>query len=484
MHSIKMVILLGILLLGSALIVAQEVTGTVTVASLRVRTGPGTDYADISRLNTGATVLVEGRNAIGDWLLVRTPDNAIRGWVSAGYVDLDGVSPGSLPVSEERLGNVTPPQPEPQPVTTAPTAATNGKIITRINVRVGPSTTYPRINQLGGNTRVVMEARNAIGDWVILHTRDNVLRGWVASRFVAFDEGWTLNDLPISDEILPIQNGRAASETEEVAYQDSEVMRARLESIPLLYNMLSSRVYRTFYYGRELGNRPDVFMKVGDSVTASQPFLESFSGGHYNLGGYPELEEMIQFFRVSPREGVPDSFVNKGYTAVTGFTSAAVMDAMWSPPSCNGLVPLHCEYEEIRPAVAIILFGPQDLGFNSASTFAFEMDAIVQDLLNLGVIPILNTFAAHPDFRWNESLLYNTIILDIAEQYNVPLINLFRATQPLPDYGVGPDKYHLSNTWNDDNFNFAGGQDLYGVAMRNLLTMLALDQLYRSLLRG
>lgn len=64
---------------------AQDPTGTVTAATLRIRRGPATTYAAFASLARGATVTILGQNPAGDWLNIRLP-NGTTGWVSAQYV--------------------------------------------------------------------------------------------------------------------------------------------------------------------------------------------------------------------------------------------------------------------------------------------------------------------------------------------------------------------------------------------------------------
>jgi hypothetical protein len=67
---------------------AQDQLTATTNAQLRVRSGPGTRFSRIAVLPQNTTVIVEGRNDNADWLLIRTQDNSVRGWVALGFVTL------------------------------------------------------------------------------------------------------------------------------------------------------------------------------------------------------------------------------------------------------------------------------------------------------------------------------------------------------------------------------------------------------------
>jgi TolB protein len=77
---------------------------------LRVRSGPGTNYPIVARLNNGQSVTLLGRNAGGDWLLIATPgQNSPFGWVAAAYLatsaDIDALPVSSaLPIPTPTAG--------------------------------------------------------------------------------------------------------------------------------------------------------------------------------------------------------------------------------------------------------------------------------------------------------------------------------------------------------------------------------------------
>lgn len=66
-------------------------TGTVNVALLRVRQGPGTTQPIVTNVKQGDRLVILGRNPAGDWLNVRLP-NGVTGWVAAQYVTVDGAA--------------------------------------------------------------------------------------------------------------------------------------------------------------------------------------------------------------------------------------------------------------------------------------------------------------------------------------------------------------------------------------------------------
>lgn len=99
-------------------------SGTVTVAALVVRAGPGLGFRQLGAVHRGDTIKALGRDNSAAWLEIEFPRNKKtgRGWVGASFVAL------SVPVEElpqSQAPNDEEPQVEPSPtivpVTAAPT---------------------------------------------------------------------------------------------------------------------------------------------------------------------------------------------------------------------------------------------------------------------------------------------------------------------------------------------------------------------------
>ncbi len=246
------------------------------------------------------------------------------------------------------------------------------------------------------------------------------------------------------------------------------------------------RVWAIFEAGRAMGNRAGVFSKVGDCHTAAHAFLLPLGVGEYDLGPYDFLQADITFFSsVSPRQGVPNAFENQSMAASSAFNAAAVLDSIWADPThCQpGESPLVCEYRLVRPAIAIITLGSVDVQIYSAEQFRASLNEVVQTTIGRGIIPVLVNFPTHPDYFWEQSLAFNAVILDIARQERIPLVNLWRASRQLPNYGLEGDNFHFAHP--EDRFiSFNGHERQYAVTLHNLLTLLMLDTLRVNVLGG
>lgn len=68
-------------------------TGTVQGNSVNVRTGPGTNFPVVTKVNTGDTVDIKDQ-AFG-WYKVVLPDGATTGWIASWLVDTGGTVPAA-----------------------------------------------------------------------------------------------------------------------------------------------------------------------------------------------------------------------------------------------------------------------------------------------------------------------------------------------------------------------------------------------------
>lgn len=501
--TLRLISLLLIFVAVFSSIIAQEPQGTTT-NRLNMRSGPSVDYAVVIKLPFPSTVTLLGRNDASDWLYIRSATNE-TGWVSSAYVILgDGVNVMALPISQPQQDIDTTVETEvieqPAQSTVVTSSSGSGMTISTLNVRVEAGTQYESLSKIAARTPVIIESRNEIGNWVLVRTPSNEHRGWVATRYVNFDDDVALVALPISTETIGQQPTQSEQPDQSVIIEESRIdlstivlpegdpseLHARLVSIPLFYQFETEQVRSIFRVGQQTGKRPNVFLKAGDSVTAAQPFMTAYGeGAGYDLGAYGYLQDTINYFSaVSPRAGIANSFTNSSLSAFSGATANAIMDTLWADPNlCAGETPLTCEIKLTQPSVGLVLFGTQDMRIIEAFEFRVHIESIVELMIDNGVIPVLSTFHNNPLYYGGNALIYNNVIVDVAEIYDVPLINLWLATQPLPDNGVlVSDPVHLSQGL-DDFYSFIGDENVYGVNLRNLVSLQALDRLRINILQ-
>ena len=272
--------------------------------------------------------------------------------------------------------------------------------------------------------------------------------------------------------IRPAESKEAASDTPE-----PPVVYAYGRTHSPLSAGTVQRLQRIVAAGAE--SQPDVFAKVGDSVTASPHALGCFARGPDELGEHAALKALIERFRAANAGGT-NPFARPSHAARSGWSAWQVL---------AGRVPLAIEIGEIAPRYALVQFGTNDVQIGSLHHFADRLWEIVQWLEGRGVIPILFTIMPRYDAAEARQRVpwYNAAIRAVATAHRTPLVDLHDALSKLPGGGLSSDGIHPSV------YRSARGPDAcaltraglaYGFNVRNLLSLEALDRVTRVLASG
>lgn len=269
------------------------------------------------------------------------------------------------------------------------------------------------------------------------------------------------------------------------SFDETSIEDIVVEDYPILPE-LTDHAKVIYEAGLEMENNPHVFSKVGDCMTATyEYFLGPFGDDTYNLGDdYSELEGVISYFDEPARsEGFEqNSFNNPGLATASGFNTASVLDSLWADPNwCEANEsPLGCEYRLSQPIFSMIMFGTNDVMFFEADAFDFYMRQIILETIHNGTVPILYTIPTRPEFP-EKTYQFNQVIIKLAEDYDLPLVNLWAAIQDLPFEGVDQlEPIHLSIPEDDRAGDFTTNLE-YGYTVRNLITLQTLDILLAGL---
>jgi hypothetical protein len=217
-------------------------------------------------------------------------------------------------------------------------------------------------------------------------------------------------------------------------------------------------------------SRPDVFAKVGDSVTAAEESLHCFAQRQLELGNEAHLAPLIARFRSTNAGGV-DSFRRESRAAHLGWSA---WQALAGNPS-----PLDREIDEIAPRYALVQFGTNDIEIGSVHYFADRMFDVVDRLIERGVIPIVFTIMPRRDHAKAARAVasYNAAIRGVAQARRVPLVDYHLALGRLPRHGLAADRIHPSvykrgRLRQACNLSATGLK--YGFNLRNLLALEAI----------
>ncbi|MEP7285386.1 MAG: SGNH/GDSL hydrolase family protein [Chloroflexota bacterium] len=251
-------------------------------------------------------------------------------------------------------------------------------------------------------------------------------------------------------------------------------LESQLQAIPVLSD-ISPTMRDLYLKGQKLGDHGNVFAKVGDCNTESDSFMRPLDNGTYRLGPYSPLQKTVSFFK--------GSFARESIAGQIGFNVITVQDSLWANPKYCGAneSPLNCEYRLLHPSIAVVMFGANDVLFLTPKLYESHLRQIVEQSLNQGIIPVLTTFTWH-DYDTQASakvMEFNLIIARLAQEYQIPLINFWLASQYLPEHGINRDNAHLS--FAGDGLQFTGDETRWGHSLRSLLTLQMLDKLRTAL---
>jgi hypothetical protein len=240
--------------------------------------------------------------------------------------------------------------------------------------------------------------------------------------------------------------------------------------LPVIPETVSQRVRDLYETGKTSGLDQQAFSKVGDCETFSPYFLAPFDMNKkgYRLGQYASLDTVITSYA--------GSFERTSMAAKSGFSVASVLSPVWADPtSCrSGETPLVCEIRIQRPAIMLVMFGTNDVKTSSRAGFEANLKRLLDIALLNNEVPVLVTKA--DNLEGDGSI--NAIIARVAWEYELPVLNLWRAMQELPDGGLMPDQIHL--TYAQPFFDEPANMQM-GWPVRNLVTLQMLEFLHNEL---
>lgn len=365
------------------------------------------------------------------------------------------------------------PRPTRTPTAGQPVAPVEGRLCydcNRLRLRNSPGTAGEILAMLDEGVVFQIVGRTEDAAWIEITLADG-RRGWIAAAYARHPDTGALEPGRISG--LPV-TGLAveASPTPTSEY---------LASVPGWLTGITSNARQIYLRGQGMGNRANVFSKVGDSITASANFLYPFGQGQYDLGQYGGLGGVVSYYvQANARAG--NSFANTSLAAGGGWTADKLLTPGYAfPDVCGSDTPLVCEYKSVRPAVALIMLGTNDSGSGATDVFAFQLGEIVRISIEMGVVPVLSTIPPKNIDENQESRVnaFNEVIRQTARQYDVPLWDYYANMINLPNRGMSSDGLHPSAPPDGAAGRFSADNLQYGFTLRNLNALQVLDSLWR-----
>lgn len=188
---------------------------------------------------------------------------------------------------------------------------------------------------------------------------------------------------------------------------------------------------------------PHAFSKIGDCQFTPATFLAGYVKGDYSLP--PGFEDTAHYFK--------ESMVRDSITAANGLGVSSVLNPMFAAAAgyqeCQRTeTPLDCELRTRRPVVVLIALGT-NWKPRQEITFEENLRLVVEVVLASGALPILATKADNIEQDWK----LNLANAKVAAEYELPLVNVWRSVQPLPNNGLqAPNNVYLTaNGWLEQN---------------------------------
>jgi hypothetical protein len=269
--------------------------------------------------------------------------------------------------------------------------------------------------------------------------------------------------------------------------------------VPVIDAAMKDRLRAVLADGAAKGNRPNVFSKIGDSITAIPDFLVPIGCGKVRYGRWTSLRPVVERWSATTvprgweleRCGVSNSFTRVGSAAFPGWRTADLLSShtphpVDCPPPLD--VAVRCELHQSKPAIALLEIGTNDMVGPDGQTidpegfdrFRTGLRQVIGEILDAGVIPVVSTLpprrnpieTAPLPPRWNAE------IIRIAAEERVPVWNYWRALQSASQTGMAYDWVHPSPAP-------TGAGDLrakamnWGFNVRNLTALQILEKLGR-----
>lgn len=242
----------------------------------------------------------------------------------------------------------------------------------------------------------------------------------------------TTQDTPAQSTVAPENAPTAAQPTPAPTLAD-------WRDAPIEPVEISDRVVEIYQEGQRQGRDPASFSVIGDCQSIPYVFMGPFSRGELE----PDASESYLWNAINYFDA---SFKRWSVTARGGFTAASILNALQADSEeCKpGETPLTCEFRLNNPAFVLITLETW-LDPETIDRYEVYLRQILDTVIEKGAVPILLTKADSSELR-GEKHVINPVIVNLAYEYQVPVVNFWRAAQYLDNYGIDPERegFHLS----------------------------------------
>ena len=220
----------------------------------------------------------------------------------------------------------------------------------------------------------------------------------------------------------------------------------------------------------------NVVAVVGDRTVQPAGFLAPFGDGDYLLEDIGlEVQSTLDTYLASDVGG-QNALTRVGAAVQNDFTAANILTGS----GACGSTPLTCELDETQAAVIIISVGYRDaVDGTDLAQFESDLRGIVDSATARGVIPVLLTPYPRPDLG-NVMRDYADVVVRVAVDKQIPLVNVWRMFNELPDSGLVGNDASVANA-GPDRLN-GNTTTRFGENARNFYVLSALRDILTTVL--
>lgn len=261
--------------------------------------------------------------------------------------------------------------------------------------------------------------------------------------------------------IVPILPSSTMTPTATEMIQDAVVDRLTAQdwrkwpNVPT-FSAKAKGILRTAAHNLTLN--PHTFSRVGDCQLMPGTFLGGYVTGEYSFS--EEFVPTVEYFR--------QSFITESITASNGLGVNSVLNPVFAAGAGHsecGIneTPLDCELRIRRPAIVMVAMGTNWVPHGEIS-FEKYLRQVLDRILQTGALPILATKADNIEEDWK----LNQAIAQVAYDYDLPMVNVWRSVQDLPNHGLeSPRNIYLTDDgWMRRNHIWLETLDIVRTAMK------------------
>jgi len=226
---------------------------------------------------------------------------------------------------------------------------------------------------------------------------------------------------------------------------DTRLNPVRWDQWPVIPTV-SGAAREIYRKGLAMGNDPHGYSTIGDCQSEPDVFLGIYATNRYYLGNdYKYLQATIDFFQ--------GSFDRQSLAVRNGLSAPSALDPLWAyKGQCNpNESPVACDLRVHKPSIVFVNLGTNWLPSASSAAYERYLRQIIDLIIQAGALPVLSTKA--DDVEGGNRI--NLVTAQVAHDYDIPLWNMWRSVQDLPNGGLDStrkDVYLTTEAWDRRNF--------------------------------